>query len=162
MCCPLSAGCRLSLSAQARNNELAQYFGAEVFEAETGEINVVTKMHQLEEQGYFVPIGIEGYNGGSILFGTEVRDGTLVGLLAGLVLSDRSVFNTLQATLNRPVVEDTYNFVDVLEALPRYYTRQRNLKGEPMPPRDIKTGLEVAFNELISLMHQGYFNIFQI
>ena len=45
---------------------VAEVFGAQVFLVETGEINVVSKMHQLRQQGYDVPVGVEGANGGTV------------------------------------------------------------------------------------------------
>ena len=44
-----------------------------------GEVNVVSRMHELESEGQYPIIGTEGYNGGVVL--TEVRDGTLIAQL---------------------------------------------------------------------------------
>ncbi|MCX6344945.1 MAG: hypothetical protein NT018_07705 [Armatimonadetes bacterium] len=63
---------------------VAAAFGAEVFHVETGEINVVTRMHTLRKDGYDVPVGVEGANGGTIFETSTCRDGLQAALSAAL------------------------------------------------------------------------------
>ena len=63
---------------------VAAAFGAKVFHVETGEINVVTRMHTLRREGYDVPVGVEGANGGTIFETSTCRDGLQAALSAAL------------------------------------------------------------------------------
>ncbi len=78
-------------ATSCRVKQVAAAFGADVFEVETGEINVVTKMQDLERQGHCAVIGVEGPNGGTIFAGTTCRDGTLVGAGALLAAADEEL-----------------------------------------------------------------------
>ncbi|MCB8932806.1 MAG: hypothetical protein H6534_05125 [Chthonomonadaceae bacterium] len=71
-----------------RVHQIARAFGAEVVEVETGEINVVTMMQELEARGSRAVVGVEGPNGGTVFAGTTCRDGTLVGAGALLAAAD--------------------------------------------------------------------------
>lgn len=71
--------------------KVADAFGAEVFHVETGEINVVTKMHKLRMDGYDVPVGVEGANGGTIFETSTCRDGLQAALSAALAESQPEV-----------------------------------------------------------------------
>lgn len=64
------------------SHRVAAAFGAEVFQVETGEINVVSRMHSLRQAGYDVPVGVEGANGGTIFESATCRDGLQVALSA--------------------------------------------------------------------------------
>ena len=70
---------------------VAEAFGAEVFLVETGEINVVTKMSLLRADGYDVPVGVEGANGGTVFETSTCRDGLQVALAAALAESQPEV-----------------------------------------------------------------------
>jgi len=70
---------------------VAEAFGAEVFLVETGEINVVTKMSLLRAEGYDVPVGVEGANGGTVFETSTCRDGLQVALAAALAESQPDV-----------------------------------------------------------------------
>ncbi|MEN6356996.1 MAG: hypothetical protein ABFD83_07930 [Armatimonadota bacterium] len=70
---------------------VAAAFGAKVFNVETGEINVVTKMHKLRMDGYDVPVGVEGANGGTIFETSTCRDGLQAALSAALAESQPEV-----------------------------------------------------------------------
>ena len=63
-------------------HRVADAFGAQVFQVETGEINVVTRMYSLRAEGYDVPVGVEGANGGTIFENATCRDGLQVALCA--------------------------------------------------------------------------------
>jgi phosphomannomutase len=75
----------VSEATSYRVHRIAAAFSAAVHEVETGEINVVTKMRDLERQGRHAVVGVEGPNGGTIFAGTTCRDGSLVG--AGALLA---------------------------------------------------------------------------
>lgn len=64
--------------------KVAEVFGAKVFHVETGEINVVTRMHELRREGFDVPVGVEGANGGTIFETSTCRDGLQAALSAAL------------------------------------------------------------------------------
>jgi phosphomannomutase len=70
---------------------VAKAFGAEVFLVETGEINVVTKMDILRREGWDVPVGVEGANGGTIFESATCRDGLQAALSAALAESQPEV-----------------------------------------------------------------------
>ncbi len=70
---------------------VARAFGAEVFLVETGEINVVTKMGMLRRDGWDVPVGVEGANGGTIFETSTCRDGLQAALSAALAESQPEV-----------------------------------------------------------------------
>ncbi|MCE5314387.1 MAG: hypothetical protein ABFD49_11590 [Armatimonadota bacterium] len=70
---------------------VAAAFGAEIFHVETGEINVVTKMHKLRMEGYDVPVGVEGANGGTVFETSTCRDGLQAALSAALAESQPQV-----------------------------------------------------------------------
>lgn len=73
------------------SERVAAAFGAKVFVVETGEINVVTKMHSLRGQGYDVPVGVEGANGGTIFETSTCRDGLQAALSAALAESQPEI-----------------------------------------------------------------------
>jgi phosphomannomutase len=75
-------------ATSCRVKQIAAAFGAEVVEVETGEINVVTAMRDLEQRGRRAVVGVEGPNGGTVFAGTTCRDGALVGAGALLAATD--------------------------------------------------------------------------
>lgn len=81
----------LSDATSLASARVAEAFGAEVFLVETGEINVVTKMSGLRAEGYDVPVGIEGANGGTVFGTSTCRDGLQVALAAALAESQVDV-----------------------------------------------------------------------
>lgn len=163
-------------ATSSRVVEIAEKFGVEVVEVEVGEANVVTVMHELE-QGvypgkesikYFVPMGMEGANGGTIFMGTEVRDGALTALMCILALSDRSVFDELARRMDKKNEGEVNNagekflLLDILNILPKYYTKQENLKekGVALSQEKIKKNLEEAFiSRIIPASENGLFKI---
>jgi phosphomannomutase len=82
-----------------RVTRIAEAFGALVCEVETGEINVVTKMRDLELEGYAAVVGVEGPNGGTVVAGTTCRDGSLVGAGALLAAADEQIRTIVRDTL---------------------------------------------------------------
>jgi phosphomannomutase len=88
---PRRAAVVASDATSRRVHRIAAAFGARVVEVETGEINVVTAMRDLEREGWHAVVGVEGPNGGTVFAGTTCRDGTLVGAGALLAASDPDV-----------------------------------------------------------------------
>jgi phosphomannomutase len=105
-------------ATSCRVKRVAEAFGAEYFEVETGEINVVTKMQDLERRGVCAVVGVEGPNGGTVFSGTTCRDGTLVGAGALLAACDESLRTIAGETLARDcaIGPDLAGFVELLPA----------------------------------------------
>jgi phosphoglucosamine mutase len=102
----------VSDSTSERSARVARSLGAEVYEAETGEINVVMKMHELADRGYSVPVAVEGANGGTIFWGSTCRDGILVAAAACQVAEDESIVTQLAAALSDPRGLDSHRAPD--------------------------------------------------
>lgn len=81
----------ISDATSLASERVAAAFGAKVFHVETGEINVVSKMHSLRREGYDVPVGVEGANGGTIFETSTCRDGLQAALSAALAESQPEV-----------------------------------------------------------------------
>jgi phosphomannomutase len=96
--------------------QVAAAFGAAVHEVETGEINVVTKMQDLERRGFCAVVGVEGPNGGTVFAGTTCRDGTLVGAGALLAAADAGLRAIIGQTLapGRQMGGDLAGFIEIL------------------------------------------------
>ncbi|MDZ4243037.1 MAG: pyridoxal-phosphate dependent enzyme [Candidatus Omnitrophota bacterium] len=129
--------------------------GVRVFEAEIGEINVVTRMHELEtagdEQGerYFVPVGVEGPNAGTVLKGGEVRDGVMTMLLSGLLLSHPEVMARLRAACpDQKAARKARTLPDILELLPQNTTYQNNF--------ELQDGREMSQQALAALLKRDF------
>ncbi len=104
-----------------RVKRIAEAFGASLHEVETGEINVVTKMRDLEALGLAAVAGVEGPNGGTIFSGTTCRDGTLVGAGALLASADEDLRSIVAEAL-APEAELTPGLGGFVEALPKQRT----------------------------------------
>ncbi len=103
-------------ATSCRVKQVAAAFNADVFEVETGEINVVTKMQDLERQDFCAVIGVEGPNGGTVFSGTTCRDGTLVGAGALLAAADSELRTIIAQALarDRPLGPALAGFIDIL------------------------------------------------
>jgi hypothetical protein len=153
-------------TTSGRVAEIARRFGVEVIEVDVGEANVVTRMHELEKEGFFVPIGVEGYNGGTIFMGTEVRDGTLTALMSILALSEREVFQRLSERMGREkeykqFLDKSYSLEDILGVLPHYNTVQGDLTSDAvvLSIEEVKYSIEHAFRNRIENTPEGIFTI---
>ena len=113
---PRRAAVVASDATSCRVKQVAAAFGADVFEVETGEINVVTKMQDLERHNTRAVVGVEGPNGGTVFAGTTCRDGTLVGAGALLAAADDELRHIIARTLapGRQMGPDLAGFVDIL------------------------------------------------
>ncbi len=110
------AGVVASDATSCRVKQVAAAFGADFFEVETGEINVVTRMQDLERHNICAAVGVEGPNGGTVFAGTTCRDGTLVGAGALLAAADRDLRAIVNETLGRgrEIRPDLAGFIELL------------------------------------------------
>ena len=132
------------------SHRVAATFGAEVFQVETGEINVVTKMAELRAAGYDVPIGVEGANGGTIFASATCRDGLQVALGAAQAESSPALARAMLAAL-RDVSGHTLDpeqpatLAELVSAVPLHANVMRKLQAPPLPPALVKQRLEARF-----------------
>lgn len=133
-------------ATSCRVNQVAAAFAADVFEVETGEINVVTKMQDLERQGYCAVIGVEGPNGGTIFAGTTCRDGTLVGAGALLAAADEELRGIIANALaqGRPMRPALAGFIEMLPP-------QRSFMERHDAPAEWKTTVDTFDREFPKL-----------
>jgi phosphomannomutase len=105
-------------ATSCRVKQVAAAFGADYVEVETGEINVVTKMQDLEARNLRAVVGVEGPNGGTIFAGTTCRDGTLVGAGALLAAADDELRAIVGETLapGRAIAAALAGFIELLPA----------------------------------------------
>lgn len=116
-----------------RVREIARVFGAQVFVVVVGEVNVLEKMRGLEKDGYDVPIGIEGANGGTVFRGDHPefqgdtsRNGAMTALFTGMVAMDPEIGRTWLEARNQAVpktvpkveVPQEPTLVDLLNSMP--------------------------------------------
>jgi phosphomannomutase len=124
-------------ATSCRVKQVAAAFGADLFEVETGEINVVTKMQDLELHNVCAVVGVEGPNGGTVFSGTTCRDGTLVGAGALLAAADaelRAIIAHLLAP-GRQMGADLAGFIEVLPL-------QRSFMEKHAAPTDWGTAVD--------------------
>jgi phosphomannomutase len=129
-------------ATSCRVKQVAAAFGAELFEVETGEINVVTKMRELERHNISAVVGVEGPNGGTVFSGTTCRDGTLVGAGALIASADAELRVIAAQTLapSRQIAPDLAGFVELLPP-------QQSLMEKHPAPRDWKTTVDTFDRE---------------
>lgn len=141
----------ISDSTSGASADVAAMFGAEVRIVETGEINVVTRMHQLRCDGYDVPIGVEGANGGSIFGSSTCRDGLQTAICVALGDERPAIGERWHKVLCRSHHEDaeceTRRLPDILAAIPRNFSRVFRLEGPAISHGEIKSRMEQAFVE---------------
>jgi len=118
-------------ATSCRVHEIAAAFDAQVMEVETGEINVVTAMQDLERHGLAAVVGVEGASGGTVFAGTTCRDGTLVGAGALLAAADAELRTMIAGTLapDRTIAPGLAGFVDLLPPQ-RSFTAKRQAPGD--------------------------------
>ena len=133
-------------ATSCRVHQVAAAFAADVFEVETGEINVVTKMQDLERQGYCAVIGVEGPNGGTIFAGTTCRDGTLVGAGALRAAADEELRGIIANALaqGRPMRPALAGFIEMLPP-------QRSFMERHDAPAEWKTTVDTFDREFPKL-----------
>lgn len=128
---------------------VAAFFGAKVFMVETGEINVVTRMHQLRKEGYDVPVGVEGANGGTIFGEATCRDGLQTALCAALADEQHSLarewIRVLRKNHGSAVQGEVFRLPEVLAGVPVHYNRMFRIEGPALPHGEIKSRMEHHF-----------------
>ncbi len=128
---PRPAAVVASDATSCRVKQIAAAFGAEVVEVETGEINVVTAMRDLELRGRRAVVGVEGPNGGTVFAGTTCRDGALVGAGALLAAADAEL-RAIAAERLAPGRALDPGLAGLIAALPhqRSFTARTDTAGE--------------------------------
>jgi phosphomannomutase len=103
-------------ATSCRVDQIAAAFGAEMVVVETGEINVVSAMRDLDAHGKRAVVGVEGASGGTIFAGTTCRDGALVGAGALLAAADDELRAITAATLapGHPLAAGLAGLIEVL------------------------------------------------
>ena len=133
--------------------KVASLFGARVFIVETGEINVVTKMHQLRQEGYDVPVGVEGANGGTIFGEATCRDGLQTALCAALADEQPALVGQWMRVLQRnheSVPEHTsLRLPDVLARIPVHYNRMLRVEVPALSHAETKSRMEDYFQKTL-------------
>ncbi|MDO8681918.1 MAG: hypothetical protein Q7N50_00355 [Armatimonadota bacterium] len=139
----------MSDSTSGASVEMAELFGAKISVVETGEINVVTRMRQLRDEGYEVPIGVEGANGGAIFGRSTCRDGLQTALCAALADESPempkhwvSLFPHKQPT---PTHVSSVRLPDMLALVPHYYNSVFKIEGPALPHGKVKARMEKYF-----------------
>lgn len=130
---------------------VAKAFGAEVFLVETGEINVVTKMDTLRRDGWDVPVGVEGANGGTIFETSTCRDGLQAALSAALAESQPEVsreWARIAANVHLEVT-DQFSLEDLIASVPTNPNVLLRLSSPPMSHGELKQRVESVFRDKI-------------
>lgn len=151
-----------------RTEDIAEILGAKFVNVEVGEVIVAEKMAELEKSGYLVPIGVEGYNGGTVFRGARCRDGLQTLLTAARLLGEPAIFETwlksagIYETLSdddraRIAGKDFY-LSEILDSLPHYYSKQFVIPDISIPPKVFKIALENNFKGLIR-GHKGNYTV---
>lgn len=135
-------------------HRVARAFGAEVFQVETGEINVVSAMHELRSAGYDVPVGVEGANGGTIFESATCRDGLQVALSAAQAESTPAIVAEWLRARRRTCSEAVAVPTDpgavlpgLLASVPVNHNVALRLSAPPLPQAEFKARLERCFVE---------------
>ena len=133
---------------------VAEAFGAEVFHVETGEINVVTKMHSLRHQGYDVPVGVEGANGGTIFETSTCRDGLQAALSAALAESQPEVAQEwvrIASRTNGQTFDSSHSvsLPELVASVPMNSNVMLRLSSPPVSHGELKRRVEEYFSKLI-------------
>jgi phosphoglucomutase len=144
----------LSDATSLASHRVAAAFGARIFQVETGEINVVSKMYDLREEGYDVPVGVEGANGGTVFGSATCRDGLQVALSAAQAESIPEVVDEWMrigrlmngGRLSEPHPASLRSLVD---SMPFNSNHMLKLSSPPMPHGELKRGLEEHFHSVM-------------
>lgn len=145
----------LSDATSGASEEIARLFKAKVFMVETGEINVVTRMHQLRQEGYAVPVGVEGANGGTIFGAFTCRDGLQTAMCAALGDEQPALARQWMAVLKRNRCDalstgsDCLRFPEIIQAVPRYYNRMFRFEGPAITHAEMKSRIEYCFEKQV-------------
>lgn len=145
----------LSDATSGASEEIARLFKAKIVMVETGEINVVTRMHQLRQEGYDVPVGVEGANGGTIFGESTCRDGLQTAMCAALGDEQPALARQWMAVLKRNRCDalsaggDCLRFPEIIRAVPRYYNRMFRFEGPALTHAEMKSRIEDCFERQV-------------
>ena len=133
---------------------VAEAFEAEVFHVETGEINVVTKMHILRNEGYDVPVGVEGANGGTIFETSTCRDGLQAALSAALAESQPEVAREwvrIASKTNGQIFDASrsVSLPELVASVPMNPNVMLRLSSRPISHGELKKNIEQYFTDSI-------------
>lgn len=136
------------------SHRVAEAFGARVFQVETGEINVVSKMHALRAEGYDVPVGVEGANGGTVFGSATCRDGLQVALSAAQAESMPEVVDEwtkveCAMSSHASTVSHPMTLRSLVDSLPFNSNVMLKLSSPPMPHGDVKKNMEEHFRKVM-------------
>lgn len=133
----------------ARIDEIARWFGAEVFRAEVGEANVVALAQEKRAAGWHVPILGEGSNGGNITAPATVRD-PLSTLLALLKLYAFPLDSVIREACGEPSADNASLLSETVTLLPRFTTIETDDPRAKMQVGKIPHGvLKKKYEELL-------------
>lgn len=150
----------ISDSTSGASIDVATVFGAEVFIVETGEINVVTRMHQLRKEGYDVPVGVEGANGGSIFGSSTCRDGLQTAICAAL--GDENPALAKQWIKMQPGAPESPRLPEILSNVPSNFNRMFRIEGPPTAHGEVKSRMEEYFAGRLWPKLRGKFDRYEI
>lgn len=150
-------------------HRVARAFGAEVFQVETGEINVVSKMYALRNAGYDVPVGVEGANGGTIFASATCRDGLQVALSAAQAESSPEIvaeWLEVRQRIDGPVPKELTTggriLPGLLASIPVNSNVAMKLTAPPLSQADFKRRLEAQFQQKTWPELQARFQSYEI
>ncbi|MGQ9455664.1 MAG: hypothetical protein ACUVRS_04115 [Armatimonadota bacterium] len=144
----------ISDSTSLASVRVAEAFGAEVHVVETGEINVVTKMHELRENGYEVPVGVEGANGGTVFGSSTCRDGLQVAMAAAIAESQPDIVSEWWRVIGRFARvgdeyvegrEPTLNLRALISSVPANPNKMLCLSAPSVSQAEFKSNIEREF-----------------
>ncbi|MGI6294533.1 MAG: hypothetical protein ACOX3G_00435 [Armatimonadota bacterium] len=155
----------ISDATSLASERVAAAFGAKVFHVETGEINVVTRMHSLRKEGYDVPVGVEGANGGTIFETSTCRDGLQAALSAALAESQPQVVQEwmkVRAKMCGEQYDDSHQLTleELVASIPVNPNVFLKLSSPPISHGELKSRMESHFAEAawpqLSARFEGY------
>ncbi|MHB0913330.1 MAG: hypothetical protein ACYC2Y_07785 [Armatimonadota bacterium] len=141
----------VSDATSGASERVAAFFGAEIFTVETGEINVVTRMHELRREGYHVPIGVEGANGGSIFGSATCRDGLQTALCSAMADEHPEIAQRWLSVLgrNHEHVPIGLHLPQILSGVPVNWNRMLRLEGADVCHGEVKERMEHYFETVL-------------
>lgn len=143
----------ISDATSLASHKVAMAFGADIFQVETGEINVVSKMHVLRNEGYDVPVGVEGANGGTIFESATCRDGLQVALSAAQAESMPEVACEWMKVINgingySAGKNHCISLPELIASVPMNYNKMLKLSSDPIAHGEIKRNMESYFDKI--------------
>lgn len=143
----------MSDSTSGACEKVAAFFGAKVFMVETGETNVVSRMHQLRQEDFDVPVGVEGANGGTVFGESTCRDGLQTALCAALADEQPSLarqwIRVLRRNNRHTTDEKVLRLPEVLSGVPVHFNQMIRIEGPAVSHAEIKARMEDYFEKSV-------------